>query len=59
MHEVKVQLENFMHYRSGRFKGFATLPLANIVAAGRKLRRCVEDLGFIGTFVDSNCEGRF
>lgn len=57
--KVNDELSDLMESRPGRFRGFATLPMANPEAASRELRRCVEDLGFVGTLIDSNCGGRF
>lgn len=57
--KVNNELSDNIQSRSGRFRGFATLPMAHPEAAGSELRRCVDDLGFVGTLIDSNCEGRF
>ena len=57
--KVNDELSELMQPRPDRFRGFATLPMANPEAASRELRRCVRDLGFVGTLIDSNCEGRF
>jgi predicted TIM-barrel fold metal-dependent hydrolase len=43
----------------GRYAGFATLPMADPPAAAKELRRCVKELGFVGTLIDDNCQGRF
>jgi len=43
----------------GRFAAFATLPMKHPDAAATELKRCVQELGFLGTLVDSNCGGRF
>lgn len=57
------KVNNELHARiksqPGRFKGFATLPMAHPEAASKELHRCIKDLGFIGTLIDSNCEGKF
>lgn len=42
-----------------RFRGFATLPLHNPVAAADELKRCVNELGFVGALVAGTCGGRF
>lgn len=42
-----------------RFRGFAALPLQNPVAAVRELRRCVQDLEFVGAFVNDHTQGRY
>ncbi|CAF9933528.1 hypothetical protein IMSHALPRED_009382 [Imshaugia aleurites] len=57
--KVNNELSHFMKSRPGRFGGFATLPMADPQAASGELRGCVENLGFAGTLIDSNCEGRF
>lgn len=57
--KVNNELSHLMKSRPGRFRGFATLPMADPKAASGELRRCVEDLRFVGTLIDSNCEGRF
>ena len=57
--QVNNELSDRIKSQPSRFKGFATLPMAQPEAAAKELRRCVEDLGFVGTLIDSNCEGRF
>lgn len=42
-----------------RFRGFATLPLYDPVAAAEELRRCVGDLGFVGALIAGTFEGLF
>ncbi|MET0453157.1 MAG: amidohydrolase family protein [Mycobacterium sp.] len=42
-----------------RFRGFATLPLYDPAAAADELRRCVGELGFVGTLVSGSCGGLF
>lgn len=42
-----------------RFRGFATLPLYDPTAAAEELRRCVGDLGFVGTLIADTFEGLF
>src|SRR6185503_311888 len=42
-----------------RFRGFATLPLYDPVAAVTELRRCVGDLGFVGALIAGTCGGAF
>lgn len=43
----------------GRFAGFATLPMADPVAAAEELERCVKELGFCGTLLAGRYKGRF
>ena len=57
--KVNNELHNLIKSQPGRFRGFATLPMAYPEAASGELRRCIEDLGFVGTLIDSNCESRF
>jgi predicted TIM-barrel fold metal-dependent hydrolase len=42
-----------------RFAAFATLPMAYPGDAVTELRRCVKELGFVGSLVDNNTNGRF
>lgn len=42
-----------------RFRGFATLPLYDPVAAADELKRCVDELGFVGALTAGNCGGLF
>ena len=42
-----------------RFRGFATLPMANPEAAACELERCVKELGFCGTLLAGRYKGRF
>lgn len=42
-----------------RFRGFATLPLHDPVAAAGELRRCVNELGFVGALIAGTFEGLF
>jgi len=43
----------------GRFAAFATLPTAVPAAAGDELRRCVRELGFVGTMILGRTDGQF
>ena len=42
-----------------RFRGFATIPLHDPAAAADEMRRCVNELGFVGTLVMGTCGGLF
>lgn len=42
-----------------RFRGFATIPLHDPAAAADELKRCVNELGFVGTLITGACGGRF
>ena len=57
--KVNDELNDLTKSHPDRFKAFATLPMAEPEAASREFRRCVQELGFVGTLIDSNCEGRF
>ena len=37
-----------------RLKGFATLPMQNIPAALRELRRAVSELGLVGAYIGTD-----
>ena len=43
----------------GRFAAFATLPMAVPDAAAEELRRCVRELGFVGTMIMGRTVGEF
>ena len=43
----------------GRFAAFATLPTAVPDAAAEELRRCVRELGFVGTMIMGRTDGEF
>ena len=45
--------------RPDRFAAFATLPMAHPQEAATELKRCIRDLGFVGSLVDNNTNGRF
>ena len=42
-----------------RFRGFATLPLYEPAAAADELKRCVNELGFVGALTTGACGGLF
>lgn len=42
-----------------RFRGFATVPLFNPAAAADEIKRCVEELGFVGTLTAGSVDGLF
>jgi uncharacterized protein len=42
-----------------RFRGFATIPLHDPDAAADEMRRCVNELGFVGALVMGTCGGLF
>lgn len=43
----------------GRFAAFAALPMSEPAAAAVELRRCVEDLGFVGAMIHGQTNGVF
>lgn len=43
----------------GRFAGFAALPTAVPDVAGDELRRCVDELGFVGTLIHGRTDDQF
>jgi predicted TIM-barrel fold metal-dependent hydrolase len=42
-----------------RFRGFATIPLYDPAAAADEMRRCINELGFVGTLIHGTCDGLF
>lgn len=40
-----------------RYRGFAHLPMQDVRAAADELKRCVEELGFLGAMVNGNTNG--
>lgn len=42
-----------------RFRGFATIPLYDPAAAADELKRCVDELGFVGALIAGTCDGAF
>lgn len=57
--KINDELSHFVKSQSRRFAGFAALPMIDPQAASEELRRCILKLGFVGTLIDNNCEGRF
>lgn len=53
------ELAEAVRLHPNRYAGFATLPMADPPAAAKELRRCIEELGFVGALIDDNCQGRF
>ncbi|GGC92780.1 amidohydrolase family protein [Chelatococcus reniformis] len=43
--------------RSDRYRGFAHLAMQDVPAATAELRRCVRDLGFVGSLVNGHTQG--
>jgi 2,3-dihydroxybenzoate decarboxylase len=42
-----------------RFLGFAALPLQDPTAASEELRRCVQELGFVGALINDHTQGHY
>ncbi|KAK5044554.1 hypothetical protein LTR84_010678 [Exophiala bonariae] len=57
--KVNNTLAQTVRDRPGSFAGFATLPMVQPEAADKELRRCVNELKFLGALIDNNCNGRF
>ncbi|KAI1171670.1 hypothetical protein F4777DRAFT_591077 [Nemania sp. FL0916] len=43
----------------GRFAAFADLPLADLEACAEELRRCVQELGFVGALIGNHADGKY
>ncbi|MCJ1298595.1 hypothetical protein MMC08_001385 [Hypocenomyce scalaris] len=56
---VNNELAQAVRDRPGRYMGFAMIPMSEPTSAAAELERCVKELGFVGTLIDSNCGGRF
>ncbi|MGH3575288.1 MAG: amidohydrolase family protein, partial [Pseudonocardiaceae bacterium] len=48
-----------MGRRPDRYAGFAAVPLRDPPAAAAELRRCVHELGFVGTLINGYTYVRF
>lgn len=57
--DVNDALAEMISQQPGRFRGFATIPLHDPQAAADEFRRCVGELGFVGTLITGSCGGRF
>ena len=57
--EVNDELARLIKKHSTRFAGFATLPVADPIAAGEELNRTVKELGFKGAMLSGTFNGRF
>ncbi|KAL6404558.1 putative amidohydrolase 2 [Ilyonectria robusta] len=51
------QLARAIQASPGRLAGLAVLPMAEPEAAAKELRRCVNELGFVGALVDAHVDG--
>lgn len=56
---VNDALAEQISHHPDRFRGFATIPLHDPEAAAEELRRCVNELRFVGTLVMGTCAGLF
>jgi predicted TIM-barrel fold metal-dependent hydrolase len=52
------QLAAAVAANSKRFAGFAVLPMSAPEEAAAELRRCVQELGFVGSLVDNHINGQ-
>ena len=57
--KVNDDLAEQISHHPDRFRGFATIPLHDPDAAADEMRRCVTELGFVGTLIAGTCGGRF
>lgn len=57
--KVNDSLAEQISHHPTRFRGFATIPLHDPAAAADEMRRCVNELGFVGTLVMGTCGGLF
>ena len=57
--KVNDSLAEQISQHPARFRGFATIPLHDPAAAADEMRRCVNELGFVGTLVMGTCGGLF
>ena len=57
--EINDRLSESIKQYPNRLAAFAFLSLGDPVEAAKELERCVKDLGFLGTLVDSHFEGRY
>lgn len=53
------QLAEAVKHSNGRLRGFATVPIADPVAAAAELDRCVRDLGFLGVLLPNHAHGKY
>lgn len=57
--EINDILADEIKRRSGRYAGFAHLPLSDPEKAAEELDRCINKLGFLGTMVNGTTDGKF
>ena len=57
--KVNDSLAEQISQHPARFRGFATIPLHDPAAAADEMRRCVNELSFVGTLVMGTCSGLF
>lgn len=59
LRDVHDELQAAVQAHPARFRAFATPPLKDPAAAVRELERCVQQLGFVGAYVDGTTDGLF
>ncbi len=57
--EANDQLAAAIAAYPGRFIGFATLPMSDPEAAAEELKRCVNELGFVGAMINGTAHSHF
>jgi uncharacterized protein len=57
--KVNDDLAQQISEHSTRFRGFATQPLHDPATTADELRRCIDELGFVGALTMGACGGRF
>jgi 2,3-dihydroxybenzoate decarboxylase len=50
-------MQGLIRKHPDRYRGFAHLAMQNVQAAGDELKRCVEELGFVGAMINGNTNG--
>ncbi|KAF7302534.1 2-amino-3-carboxymuconate-6-semialdehyde decarboxylase protein [Mycena chlorophos] len=57
--EINNEASEAVRGSEGRYAGFATLAMGEPATAAAELRRCVEQLGFVGALIDNDYNGSF
>ena len=52
-------LQKHIEFAPERFRGFACLPLQDVDTACDELKRCVEELGFVGALINGSTNGAY
>ncbi|HEX8843404.1 MAG TPA: amidohydrolase family protein [Pyrinomonadaceae bacterium] len=56
-HESNDYMQALIKKHPDRYRGFAHLAMQNVQAAGDELKRCVEELGFLGALINGQTNG--